>query len=86
MNYNIGDRVEIVNCPWWHYCGAIATLVEPHNVAHRWILDLPPASPAISTVCGEEYFKRIPDTYDGNNASTWDQCDFKPAIPVEVES
>jgi len=26
-----------------------------------------------------------PIPYDGNNASTWDQCEFKPAIPVEVE-
>jgi len=29
-----------------------------------------------------KYLRPIP--YDGNNASTWDQCEFKPAVLVEL--
>jgi len=64
-NWKPGDMVMIVGCPWWHYCGSTAMLVERSGKhLNSWVLDLPPKPPYKVTICGEEFFRPIPDDHD----------------------
>jgi len=94
MNWKIGDRA-IVDWPSNHHHGEMVTITSelrpcnPHHTStmredepiHR--VDIKPTNGASYTAFPPQHLKPIP--YDGNNASTWSECDFKPAIPVEVE-
>ena len=85
MNWRAGDIAEIVNCPWWHHCGATATLLRwakhPDLGREGWFLDLAPASPHSDVFCGEEYFRK---PYDGNKKTEWKTCVFQPKELVVV--
>ena len=87
MNWKIGDRAIFVAVKgdskfpylYGHQCDLIRFVGEYNGMSRSWECDFGDETRKVNERC----LRPIP--YDGNNASTWNQCDFKPAIPVEVE-
>ena len=82
MNWKIGDRATLIRCRCIENEG-----LECEIVSDVWTDKLGYSRWPIHCATGAwdalaEQLKPIP--YDGNNASTWDQCDFKPAVLVEL--
>jgi len=89
MNWKIGDRAIFASVKgdafnhelYGEICELISFEGKPEygTAESVWYVRFATKSILVATAC----LKPIP--YDGNNASTWNECDFKPAIPVEVE-
>jgi len=87
MNWKIGDRAilcNVKNAGSVHNGDIVTVTSSPHMVCDLLIVDIEPIGNygkwhRAAVKC----LKPIPDTYDGNETTTWDQCDFKPAILVE---
>jgi len=87
MNWSKGDRAIMVNCRIMEHEGCECVITGPMTTGCDDDIDFQgwPVQCVTGNWCAKpSQLKPIP--YDGNNASTWDECDFKPAIPVEVES
>ena len=97
MNWKIGDRAIVLEAVNQELVGQVVTITSglvdrsPSGSHYRhdvsvYMVDIPSIeNPGYPAAFQPHKLGPIPETYDGNNASTWDQCEFKPAVPVEVE-
>ncbi len=86
MNWNIGDRAILVNdgsceSDCLQYIGSECVIVAVcEGEFHDWDVD-----------CGGQLLevknsglRPIPDEYDGNEASSWDECPWQPKELVMI--
>ena len=88
MRWQVGDRAVILRSPYPSRVGQVVTIMSElyKSYKHReyglnvlvHAVDLPPMSDVPATYASYPPECLGPIPYDGNQASTWEQCIFKP--------
>lgn len=83
MNWKIGDRAILVNCRIMENegteCHIIGSMINGRQDGETY-LGWPIECATGEWIARPRQLKPIPNTYDGNEATTWDECPFKPAV------